>query len=339
MEQIDPVADSEKHIRYLDSARGIAAMLVVALHFMEHKWHGQPKCSWWSMLFNGKDAVSFFFVLSGFVLSYKIIVLNKPLDIRKYLVSRIFRLWPAYFLAVTIYCMYALYRNHSFEHDKLQTIIDIFIFNKYHFWEEALIFRFHNDYYGPGWTLTIEMGSSFLLPFFINLALQNRKYVLYGIFVLAVIYGNFMAFEHFLLGLYICTYYTKINQEFFQQQKWYKFRYLILLLAIILWPIRYIDELHPFPALYNTIISNYINIKMGEYTAISSGIFLVAIIYYKQAQRFLENRVLVFIGKISFSIYLVHLLAINIVYDKIEHLIPSANANVVVVSMILRSCQ
>ena len=91
---------SEKHIRYLDSARGIASLMVFATHFCDYKYHGKMIANYLSIIFNGSDAVSFFFVLSGFVLSYKYLVLNKPLDIKKFYVSRFFRLWPAFFVTL-----------------------------------------------------------------------------------------------------------------------------------------------------------------------------------------------------------------------------------------------
>ena len=47
-------------------------------------------------MFNGSDAVSFFFVLSGFVLSYKYLALGQPLDMKQFYTNRIFRLWPAF---------------------------------------------------------------------------------------------------------------------------------------------------------------------------------------------------------------------------------------------------
>ncbi len=86
------------HFGYLDSARGIAAIIVMIYHFINWKFDKEIGIKIISIVFTGSDAVSFFFVLSGFVLSYKYINQNEPLDIRKYYISRLFRLWPAFFL-------------------------------------------------------------------------------------------------------------------------------------------------------------------------------------------------------------------------------------------------
>src|SRR4051812_21413808 len=105
-----PSVNTDKHFKYLDSARGIAAMMVFCSHFIAKNYQAKMNVRWFFLVFNGNDAVSFFFVLSGFVLSYKYIVLNRPLDIKKFYVARVFRLFPAYFIIVVWSAMFA-YRN------------------------------------------------------------------------------------------------------------------------------------------------------------------------------------------------------------------------------------
>jgi peptidoglycan/LPS O-acetylase OafA/YrhL len=66
------VIDKPQRIEYLDSARGIASMMVVLGHFINWRLSN----NFWVKVIpltivGGTDAVSFFFVLSGFVLSYK----------------------------------------------------------------------------------------------------------------------------------------------------------------------------------------------------------------------------------------------------------------------------
>ena len=323
---------SEKHIRYLDSARGIAALMVFVMHFYERKYQGQNLNSYLSIIFNGRDAVSFFFLLSGFVLSYKYIVQNKPLDLRKFYTSRFFRLWPAFFFTVIINCLYIFYIRNFLTVDKLA---DIFIFNKDGFWEEAFLLRFHNNFYGPGWTLTMEMVASFLLPFFIVIAMKDKRLITWLIVIFYVVVGsNFFSSIQFLLGILISCYYSQINAESFRQRKWFKYRYLILFAAIAVWPIRYYDDLFHFGPTYK-YLANYFGIDAFSYSSLSSAVFLVAILYSKPVQNFLENKVLVFIGKLSYSIYLVHSISVGIIYDVVEKSIPSRNPNVVVASMII----
>ncbi len=319
------------HLRQLDSARGIAALMVFGMHFFEKKYFGTPTNTYLTILCNGRDAVSFFFVLSGFVLSYKYIILKKPLDLNKFFVSRFFRLWPAFFVTVVIYCLYIFGARHALTPAKL---VDIFILNKEHFWEEAMLLRFHNDYYGAGWTLTIEMVGSLLLPFFILIATKNKKLITYLIFVFIIGSGsNFYYSAHFLLGLLVCCNYPNINREYFRRQKWFRFRYFILLGALLLFPLREIEILSPLGSTL-TYLMEYIGIDNFLLSGVASAVFLVVILYSKPVKKILETRVLVFIGKISFGIYLSHLLALYITYNDLPKIIPSNNVHVIVATMI-----
>jgi peptidoglycan/LPS O-acetylase OafA/YrhL len=57
-------------LHYLDALRGIASLMVVVYHFIGWRWENNPEFHWGAMLFNGSDAVSFFFVLSGLGLAF-----------------------------------------------------------------------------------------------------------------------------------------------------------------------------------------------------------------------------------------------------------------------------
>ncbi len=318
---------SGNHFLYLDSARGIASLMVFIMHFYCNKFPQSANTAVFCIFFNGNDAVSFFFVLSGFVLSYKYVVLNKTLDLKQYFVSRFFRLWPPFFVAMTAGCVFGFYVGHELTWSKLY---DIFIANKFLYWEEAAMLRFHNLYYYPGWSLAIEFVGSFLLPFYLIIAFKNRKLLPWLIFFFLIVAGqNFYASTHFLLGIIISCYYTEINPESFAKRKWYKYRYIILAAAILLFPKRHFETLSPLGSTFK-YFEGFMGWDGNTYTAFSAAVFLVAILYSKKAQRFLENKILLFIGKISFSIYLVHPVAISIALNFIEKALPTQNPNIVV---------
>ena len=136
------------------------------------------------------------------------------------------------------------------------------------------------------------------------------------------------------MGILISCYYSQINEASFQQKKWFKFRYLILFAAIVLWPARYYDDLYHFGPKYR-YISNYFGIDAFSFSSLSSAVFLVVILYSKQVQIFLGNKVLVYIGKLSYSIYLVHTFACGVIYDLFEKNIPFKNVHIVVACLIL----
>lgn len=314
--------NKQQHLNYLDSARGIAALMVLFYHFINWRWDKYLGAQLASVIFNGSDAVSFFFVLSGFVLSYKYIVLKQPLEIKSFIVTRFFRLFPAFFVTVVLD---ALYWNRRDLH--LHAFKELFITNKQEFWQEALLLRGHNKFYIPGWTLTIEMVISFFMPFMIVLAKQNRKLILWLIPVLFII-GDLIIkefFIHFALGLLISCYFIDISDDSFKKSKWYHYKWLILFIGFILFSIRHIERIFPFGNTYNDF-AGYIQLNDFHYTAIGSFIFLVAMVASKGAQKVLNHSVLRFYGRISYGVYLMHWEIVTAIFDhwdKLRALFPS----------------
>ena len=303
-----PASGSENHLKFLDSARGIASLMVFFSHFIALNYQDKMNVHYFFFLFNGNDAVSFFFVLSGFVLSYKYIVLGKPLDIKQFYVARFFRLFPAYFLTIILMALITHRQELS-----LQTLCNVFVFDKTDFWEEALLLRFHNKYYYPGWTLTLEMAGSFLVPFFVVLAIKNKKIIPYLI-VVTLIVGNNLLFSYlFLFGFIASCNYENIISDSFEQTRWFRYRYPIVITAILLFSLRQIDAVSPFGPDYKTLAS-YLGLDFFTYSGPACFVFLVAILHSKRTQRILENKILVFLGKISYSIYLVHLVVTDVIY-------------------------
>ncbi len=295
-----------EHLGYLDSARGIAAVMVMLFHFISWKYENTTKGALASIIFNGSDAVSFFFVLSGFVLSYKYLVLGQQLDIRKYYINRIFRLWPAFFVAVFVHALNALRLDMS-----AAKFADMFLLNKSQFWEEAILLRSRNVLCGPGWTLVVELWLSFFIPFFILVVRKDKRLVWWLLMAYMLVREIF--YIHFVLGIVISLIYSHVKDVSFKQTKWYRYRYLILPVAFVLFSIRHINRLSPMGPTY-TYLADYIGIPFFYYTAFASFVFIVAIIQSKNAQRILEHKILRFIGKISFGIYLMHWFIVGDIY-------------------------
>src|ERR1700678_2855001 len=78
-----------KRITVLDGWRGVAILLVLFDHiqFSIHGTYPQP----WMQ--TGQHGVTIFFVLSGFLITSKLI--EKPIDLRHFYIRRFFRLMPA----------------------------------------------------------------------------------------------------------------------------------------------------------------------------------------------------------------------------------------------------
>jgi len=113
-------------IHYLDSIRGLAALSVAIYHFIGWKWHTTDAYHYAAFIFNGSDAVSFFFVLSGFVLSYPYLHFDRKIKYGRYVWKRILRLYPAYVVTILITAFYWHIDSWS-----LETLHAVIIENKH----------------------------------------------------------------------------------------------------------------------------------------------------------------------------------------------------------------
>lgn len=303
------------HLKYLDSVRGIAATIVVIYHFVAWGREARTETHIISLLFNGADAVAFFFVLSGFVLSYKTVVLKQNLDIGKFYVNRWFRLWPAYFFTVLINTLY--HQRNGLDWTKAA---NIFIYNKVKFWEEALLIRGVSAvYYAPGWTLFVELVMSFFIPYMIVIVTKDRKlmwwFTLFLFFLGASITAAFGMFVlHFAYGVLICAYYLLITSDDFKRSWVYRKRFFLLPLAIFLYSMRHLELLFNFGWFYDEVIFKFLGYDVFFFTGIGSALLLVFIMASRKAQKILESPLLRFIGKISYGIYLMHWLIVTFIY-------------------------
>lgn len=305
-----------EYIGYLDSVRGIAALMVLFYHFIG--WHWQNNAVHIaSMFFNGSDAVSFFFVLSGFVLSYKYLVLEHSLDLRKFYINRIFRLMPAYMFVVLIQ---ALYWNRTALNG--HNMADLFVYNNQGFWNEMFLPRAQIKFYGAGWTLVIELVISFFVPFAIALARYNRKLLL-GLLVCILLEGSFISYFHihFVLGVLLSAYYYDITTGVFRAKKWYRYRFLVLLGAIALYSIRHLDRISPLGTSLKNLLA-YLNLDFFLFTGIASFVFIAFILSSAKAQKFLDQGIWRFYGRISYGIYLIHWLIVSIIFDYWSYIYP-----------------
>lgn len=93
-----------RRVEKLDAVRGIAALMVVIGHcgglslfgLVEH-----PMFRWLEVLWDGESAVIMFFLLSGYVLALQL-GSSSPPGFWQYLTRRVFRVWPAFAVTVVL---------------------------------------------------------------------------------------------------------------------------------------------------------------------------------------------------------------------------------------------
>jgi peptidoglycan/LPS O-acetylase OafA/YrhL len=103
----------KKYFFNLDGIRTIAALLVIFCHF-DDDFHFEGDSSDWTAIFNritdfngygGTTAVHLFFTLSGFLITYLFFfetTTTKHFNFSNFIMRRILRIWPLYFLVVLI---------------------------------------------------------------------------------------------------------------------------------------------------------------------------------------------------------------------------------------------
>jgi peptidoglycan/LPS O-acetylase OafA/YrhL len=88
----------------LNGLRFLAAAMVVIMHIHNNMGiSGLAQLPAWPILFKGLYAVSFFFVLSGFLITWLLLQeqhRTHTISIKKFYLRRVFRIWPLYFIVI-----------------------------------------------------------------------------------------------------------------------------------------------------------------------------------------------------------------------------------------------
>ncbi|HXU45879.1 MAG TPA: acyltransferase [Thermoanaerobaculia bacterium] len=97
-------APRKVHFGGLNTLRFAAALFVVIGHIpLNQSSVGLPAPSYGALFFRGAPAVSFFFTLSGFLITYLLLEERDRagrIDVRRFYLRRVLRIWPLYFLIV-----------------------------------------------------------------------------------------------------------------------------------------------------------------------------------------------------------------------------------------------
>lgn len=181
--QPDQQAATHAHIVELDSLRGLAALSVLLLHYLEGWLQTAPPqyvayVGYIPLLTSGNAAVMMFFVLSGFVLTLPQMA-DQPASYPAYLVRRICRIYLPYLGALAL-AVLGCWRYHG---------LDIYGDRFRLTWREApsihliaqhLWFLGRYDVYAyntPIWSLVHEMRISLIFPLLCLISLRLRPWV------------------------------------------------------------------------------------------------------------------------------------------------------------------
>jgi peptidoglycan/LPS O-acetylase OafA/YrhL len=155
------VSNDEPHsfsrVHQLDVLRGLAILLVLLRHAVVGPKEGgflllivMP----WHRI--GWSAVDLFFILSGFLIGSRLlreISQTKKLDVKRFYIRRIFKIWPAYYVAIFICLCLDMAGGHSFAELRARFITALIHLQNY-----GISYRSHM------WSLSVEEHFYLLLP-------------------------------------------------------------------------------------------------------------------------------------------------------------------------------
>lgn len=265
----------------------------------------------------GWSGVEFFFLISGFLLT-KLLVTeykqSKNIHLYKYLMRRILRIWPLYFIyLLSTILISVLFINHSvslnrvagniFFYDNILTAIKGFNYNfsSYHLWSISL----EEQYY-------------LLLPFLIPwLIKQNARFIKRFVAIIALLLILTRVLLSLLNSNYFVYYMSPVSGDSFLAG-------IILGLGIF---DNWLQKTNSYVAfvtgcLFLLLLYNmpqrgghgFQNVLLYTIPALSFVFFFIAAVYSdKKILTWLFcNKVVKYLGKISFGLYIFHIIAIFI---------------------------
>lgn len=318
-------------LKSLEGLRGIAAFIVVIFHFFTNFYPALVNAyplqvhtssgielkiavSPLNVLYNGSFSVNIFFVLSGFVLSYKFFRTGDNQVITSSAIRRYFRLMiPVLFSVICFYVFYTM---------KLPGVINnIPDFSFLHAFREGLyacFFNVQNSYSGVLWTMHFEFFGSFLVFGFCLIFGKSRNRIWCYILVLALFWDT--SYLPFILGMLISD--AKNNLNITINSKIAK----IILFFVALFLGSYPNVVGTVPGTIGIDDTIYFFLHFTDNAAtivqsLGAALLLIVLITSVKFTNFLSKSFFQFLGRISFSMYLTHGLAITFFSHRFfEHL-------------------
>jgi peptidoglycan/LPS O-acetylase OafA/YrhL len=314
-------AEPRERLNALTSLRFFAAAAVVWLHFQGY--FGIPPVSGVVLA----QGVSYFFVLSGFVLTYVYPSLPDWTARRNFLVARIARLWPAYFAAM-IFAVFLARAGWTFLERPglaahLNLVANVFMVQAWTPVEGAGFFSIN----GPSWSISTEFGFYFAFLLLIgNFGSTWGRKLLLSALILAGLIGI-----GFVLNIrWQSPSYPAITDEsllyMFPLARLFEFT-AGMSVAILYRRKRLLDRLDPVSVtaiefavigliIFYAVLAFYIETSrpgpLPQYLGISAVVPACLAVYVFAQQRGLVSWILqlpplVLLGEMSYSIYLFHI--------------------------------
>ncbi|MDD5396582.1 MAG: acyltransferase [Candidatus Moranbacteria bacterium] len=341
-----------RKIQYLDGLRGLAAFVVVFHHFVyafypalflgsntrTHLKMGEEvfaSGSILNLLYSGNFAVCIFFVMSGFVLSHKFFLQKDHAIIKESAIKRYVRLVVP--VAFSVFCAYILMKFSLFYNQQAALVSGSNWLGE--FWRfnpnfldavrQTFVGAFFSsvfDYNVTLWSIAYEfIGSFIVFGFLAFFGKIEKRYWAYAIAIIFLFQTYYLAF---ILGMLLSD--LMAHQKLFirKYDKNKLIRTALLLFGLFLgsYPSgRGVDG-----TMYAFMEKSYLANSAVLYHVIGAFFVILVLLESRKMQRIFSLKYLIFLGEISFAMYLLHFIILgsfsSFVFLKLVQHLPYAAA-------------
>lgn len=342
------VYTKSKRIESLDTIRGLAALSVLFGHTMGVFDWPNSLASWTrfpvvNMLFDGLSGVAMFFVLSGFVLSRPYLAPTpvgqtpRQLFVPTFYIRRITRIWIPWFC---VFCLSAVLRAYLYHpYDTIPPMSEWIG----RFWHVPLTlssflrqcaFALHDPQrllLPQDWSLGVELKGSALIPVFLFLVRRHILYLVGAGVLLFVCLPNAIEpyYVSFVLGVIAARYHDAIEAK--MRRLTFASKCGILAFGILLYQSRLVAS----HFLAGSLLVDHV---VWCICSIGCVFIITTSVASNRIQRALSHGVLVFLGKISYSVYLLQLVVLLCVLPPLVYGLNRVGIQNTLVLMPLANC-
>lgn len=328
------VSTNSGRFAYLDSIRGVAAFIVVLSHcswFLPETFRDAHRSlgtslhsvsdflSFCAVRFadTGRPAVMIFFALSGFVLAHSL--LKKHTPYAGFVIKRLFRLWPA--LIAAVLGSYLLYRfigvrqevdSSWLQHFMRPDLDRMTLLKHLIFWGTRNSIALDN----PIWSLVYETRISLIFPV---LFWATRHWPIKSLVIAWLASLGCVALRLHMIGMPIAGFdQDNLRESVFSTAYFVVFfvagiclavkrEKIILALSRLPWGLRAVLLVVALICLFKSSTEIGLMLAVSDYLRAIGAVALLAIVLAdKTLQAALTFRIPVWLGRVSYSLYLVH---------------------------------
>lgn len=327
----------DKRLHALTTLRFFAAFLIVFYHLNQHIDIVKTDLPF-------THAITFFFILSGFILCYSYPSIETWKDAKKFYIARIARIWPAHFTYFVVTCILAVVGLIGTIGSKRAFLLNLTML---HSWIPVPNIYF--SYNSPSWSISTEFFFYLCFPLIIYKWKETLKWKTLFIVPLPLIpmiiiaYFNIPDFTlprsphitshgllyihplarilEFFIGICGASLWLKYRSKFTENYHLSTTLEALVILLLMMNTLYYTKVIK----LFTTFIPN--SIEREFYMWAGGGVFsslsiVLLLMIFANAKGFisqlLSHASLTFLGEISFSIYLSHYVLLNLYQHNVE---------------------